>query len=47
MMQEAIKYIKKGKIEELEKLLTQGYFTKNYSYDESGKEITNTEDKDR
>lgn len=47
MMQEAIKYIKAGQIEELEELLTKGYFAKDYPYDESGKRINAPEDEER
>lgn len=46
MMQEAMKYIKDGRIDELEDMLSKGYFSKDYSYDESGKKISDIEDLD-
>lgn len=47
MMQEAMRYIRAGKIEELEDLLTRGYFAKDYQYDESGRKIPDAEEQDR
>lgn len=47
MMKEAWQYLKAGKIEDLEELLTSGYFAMDYPYDKSGKRIFETEEPER